>query len=342
MILSICIPTYNRLESLKECLESILISKKELKNNKNFEVCISDNCSSKSPLKIIKRYKKHLNIKYQRNKKNLGYGLNYLKSISMAQGEFVWTLGDDDFLLPYSLKNLFKIIYENKFSDFFFINSYNATNKFKAKILKKKSFIYFEKKFSSKASYFNQNYRCNFFQLIHPKISFDFLLGITFCVFRKKNWDDNIQVIDRKLIKDKRVWSNFDNTCPHNKVFAKAFNSSEAFYFKKPLSINTAWERSWKDLYKFVEIVRIPEILDCYRKNGLSFINYLNCKNYSLRNFLNYFFYILINRKKSGFKYFNFYKHFVRNMIFPNFYLSIIYFIFRKSKSCFKSLNWSL
>lgn len=270
MILSICIPT-NRPESLRECLETILISKTELKNKDNFEVCISNNCSSKFSFETIEKYKKYLNIKYQENKKNLGFGINFLKSISMAQGEFVWTLGDDDFLLPYSLKNLFKIIDENKHLDFFFINSYNTNNqKFKANILKKKSFNNFEKKFFSKASYFNQDYKCNFFQLIHPKISFDFLLGITCCVFRKKKWDDNVEVIDRKLIKDKRACSNFDNTCPHVKVFAKAFKSSKALYFKKPLSINTSWERSWKDLYKFVEIVRIPEILDCYREDGLS------------------------------------------------------------------------
>ena len=53
--LSICIPTFNRLECLDNCLNSILISSKYSKNFK-FEVCISDNHSEKNPETIIKKY----------------------------------------------------------------------------------------------------------------------------------------------------------------------------------------------------------------------------------------------------------------------------------------------
>ena len=42
MLLSICIPTYNRPESLLNCLNSLAKQK-----NKDFEVCIADNCSKK-------------------------------------------------------------------------------------------------------------------------------------------------------------------------------------------------------------------------------------------------------------------------------------------------------
>ena len=51
MILSICIPTYNRLENLDNCLNSILISSKNVKNF-DFEVCISDNFSDQNPQEI--------------------------------------------------------------------------------------------------------------------------------------------------------------------------------------------------------------------------------------------------------------------------------------------------
>ena len=64
MLLSICIPTYNRPESLINCLNSLASQR-----TKNFEVCISDNCSKQNIKKLIKPFKKKLNINYSRNKK---------------------------------------------------------------------------------------------------------------------------------------------------------------------------------------------------------------------------------------------------------------------------------
>ena len=93
MLISVCIPTYNRPEHLKNCLNSLV-----LQTDKKFEVCISDNSSKTNTKKIIKTYKKKLNIKFNRNKKNLGFGLNLLKVSQMASSEFVWFLGDDDLL----------------------------------------------------------------------------------------------------------------------------------------------------------------------------------------------------------------------------------------------------
>lgn len=74
MLLSICIPTYNRPKHLLNCLNSLT-----LQSYKNFEVCISDNASASNIKKLIKPFKKKLNIKFNRNKKNLGFALNLLK-----------------------------------------------------------------------------------------------------------------------------------------------------------------------------------------------------------------------------------------------------------------------
>ena len=59
-------------------------------------------------------------------------------------------------------------------------------------------------------------------------------------------------------------------------------------------------------------------------------------KNYALRNFFNYFFKILINGDKMGLNYIDFKKHFFKNLIYPNAWLSIFYFLFRKIASMFK------
>ena len=67
MILSICIPSYNRLNCLENCLNSILIASKNV-DNFDFEVCVSDNNSAQDPIEIINKYKKNFKIKYNRNK----------------------------------------------------------------------------------------------------------------------------------------------------------------------------------------------------------------------------------------------------------------------------------
>ena len=79
---------------------------------------MSDNHSNSNIRKIVKSFKKKLNIKFNRNKKNLGFGLNLLKVSQMAKGDFIWFLGDDDLLLPSAIFNLSKIITSNKKVDF--------------------------------------------------------------------------------------------------------------------------------------------------------------------------------------------------------------------------------
>ena len=120
MLLSICIPTYNRPESLLNCLNSLA----KQKNKKDFEVCISDNSSKKNIKNLIKPFRKKLNIKYKKNRKNLGFALNVLKVSLMAKGEFIWFLGDDDLAVNNSVKYLTNLIKKKRNIDFFRINSY--------------------------------------------------------------------------------------------------------------------------------------------------------------------------------------------------------------------------
>tara|TARA_B100000700_G_scaffold331550_1_gene465456 strand:- start:5355 stop:6347 length:993 start_codon:yes stop_codon:yes gene_type:complete len=324
MLLSICIPTYNRPESLINCLNSIV-----KQGNKNLEICISDNCSKINIKKLIQPFKKRLNIQFNKNKKNLGFALNLLKVSEMAKGDFIWFLGDDDLLMPDAIKKIQKIIKKNKECDFFWINSYYLNSKFLDKFSKPFDTRYLPNDMEKHSKVTNDK-KINFFDLIDHNISFDFLLGIFVCVFRKKKWEKNLHVIDKVSVQDKRTWSNFDNTCFYIKVFCEAFKDSKSYLCSRPLSVNLIGIREWGDLYPFVEIVRIPEALDYYRSKGLPFIRYISSKNYALRNFFNYFLKILINGNKMGLNYINFQNHFFKNLIYPNAWLSIIYFLFRK------------
>ena len=330
MLISICIPTYNRPESLLNCLNSL-----SLQSKKNFEVCISDNCSKKNIARLIQPFKKKLKIRYNRNSRNLGFALNLLKVSKMAKGDFIWFLGDDDLIIKNGIEKLHNIIKKNTKCDFFWVNSFYLNKDF----LENFSYPFNTKNLPKKMrqhSPLTKSRKLKFFDLIDKKISFDYLLGIFVCVFRREKWLKNLHVIDKELIKDTRVWSNFENTCFFIKIFCSAFSKSNAYFCAKPLSVSLHGIREWGNLYPFVEIVRIPEALDYYRSKGLSLSSYIFNKNYALRNFFNYFIKIFIFGDKMGRNYINFKKHFLSNLIYPNAWLSIIYFVNRKIKSIIK------
>ena len=177
-----------------------------------------------------------------------------------------------------------------------------------------------------------------FFELIDPKVTYDFLMAIFFSLFKKKKWDENLNILNKRKLKDNRWLSNFENSCFNQIVFVKAFKNSNAYFQSKPLSVNTSSSRDWKIMYYFLEIVRFPEILEYYRRNGLGLRRYLYCKNHSLRNFFNFFFAIYLYRnKKSGWEYVNVYKHILTNIFYPNAIMSIFYYFFRRLKKICKS-----
>ena len=136
-------------------------------------------------------------------------------------------------------------------------------------------------------------------------------------------------------LSDTRTFSTFDNTCGYVKIISKAFSNSKAYFQAEPLSINLKGKREWDNFYNFIEIIRIPEILDVHKSNGLSRFKFFYCKNYALRNFVPNFIKMFLKKDVSGFKYINFKSHVLKNLIYPNIYLSILYFLFRKIKKIF-------
>ena len=329
MILSICIPTYNRINQLDNCLNSILISKKNV-DDFNFEICISDNNSKENTEEIIQKYNKELKIKFNRNEKNFGFAINAIKTVSMAQGEFSWMIGDDDLILPKTLLKLKNLLQNNSDNDYFFINSYHLNSIYLGQFSSPFDTNNLNFENMKKMSPLKISRSAPFWEVIDPKVSWDFLIGIYLSIFRTEKWLKSIDVIDQEKIKDTGVWSNFDNTCLHPIVIANAFKNSKAYICAEPLSVNLIGEREWKSMYEFVESIRIPELLDYYRTQGLNLKSYLYCKNFALRNFSNYMFKIIIGGEKMGRNYLNIKKHILKNLFYPNVYLSVIYFIFRR------------
>ena len=98
-LLSICIPTYNRVEHISSLLKFLYKEYEALsdENKKNCEILVRDNCSTDDTESCVTKYLLERNFAtYHRNDINVGATNNFLLLSQEARGEYVWWLGDDD------------------------------------------------------------------------------------------------------------------------------------------------------------------------------------------------------------------------------------------------------
>lgn len=113
ILISFCIPTYNRSITLIQTLKSISSSAK----NSLVEVVISDNCSTDDTQNVVKKnLKKYKNLRiiYKRQSRNVGLDQNILDSITFASGKYCWLLSDDDFLRSDAIEMISNILVSKK------------------------------------------------------------------------------------------------------------------------------------------------------------------------------------------------------------------------------------
>lgn len=92
-LVSIIIPTYNRGQFIQQAIDSALSQ-----DYGNFEVIISDNCSTDNTKDIVARFENDQRVKYYLNNTNVGLGGNFkIATIERAKGEYITYLGSDDY-----------------------------------------------------------------------------------------------------------------------------------------------------------------------------------------------------------------------------------------------------
>ena len=91
--ISICLATYNRVEYLKLQLDSF-VKQSQLPS----ELVIVDDCSQDSTYEYLSSFAEAapFEVRVHRNTKNLGYGASFMKSLSLAEGDYIFFADDDD------------------------------------------------------------------------------------------------------------------------------------------------------------------------------------------------------------------------------------------------------
>lgn len=95
-VLSVCIPTYNRIKFLEPTLTAVVKALLPFKDE--VELWVSDNCSEVSCETVVREIeKKHgLQINFVRQKENIGLEPNVKFLIENSSGDYIHILGDDD------------------------------------------------------------------------------------------------------------------------------------------------------------------------------------------------------------------------------------------------------
>lgn len=110
-LLTINIPTYNRstyLQKLFESIESDLIELGEI-----VEINILDNCSTDNTSAVIKNIQsRHECIKYICNPENIGAIANIYKAHRLGSGQYLWVMGDDDYLAHGAFRRIITALQE--------------------------------------------------------------------------------------------------------------------------------------------------------------------------------------------------------------------------------------
>lgn len=110
--LSICIPTYNRADKLRESLEQLIpqICKDDI------PIYISDNASTDRTKEVVFEIKdKYPLVFYSKNNENYGADYNISFVLTMAKSEYAWLLGDDDRIKPGSIDLVLKQLVNNNY-----------------------------------------------------------------------------------------------------------------------------------------------------------------------------------------------------------------------------------
>lgn len=260
--LVIYIPTYNRLESLKTCLKSI-----DQQIQDGVKVYISNNASTDGTTEYLDGLNlPWLTVYHQPENYNGAYNQASAWYIPL-ETEYIWVIGDDDYLMPNAIKTLVAAITKHPV-DFVFCNT-QAFSKQDEKLV-----LNFWENGSlpsgSVKGKYNQTFVCAFHDLIDPMIADSLLLEIMCLCVRK----DVVQKVDIEGLKGSPKGNFWDDgkyyTAAPGPLLESFTDQTTGLYLHPALTFNF-WSggNGWSDQYDYVFPVAILYMIEMYRKKEI-------------------------------------------------------------------------
>ena len=104
-VLAICIPTYNRLPYLRNCISRIRAQSPDV------QIVVCDNASTDGTDAYMNlKAALDRNIIYVQQPRNLGFDANLLSAVEHATAEFCWLMGDDDYPNDFAIESVLSVL----------------------------------------------------------------------------------------------------------------------------------------------------------------------------------------------------------------------------------------
>lgn len=270
MKLVIYIPTYNRLEKLKVCIESIA------SQADGINVYVSNNASTDG----TKEYLDGLSYPWlmvHHQPENYGGAYNQASAWYIpVDAEYVWVVGDDDYLLPNAVQTLLEAT-EHK-TDFIFCNTQAYDAKREASILRHWKIGLPLGNIKGKHT---ESFLCNFSDLIDPKVADSLLLEIMCLCVRKSA----IKTFDIEHLKTEPndIFEGVGQyyTAATAPLFESFHANTKSFYLHAPLTFNFWSEDKYSDNYDYIFPIAILYMIEKYKeKNIIDNEKYLSLLSY--------------------------------------------------------------
>lgn len=117
-LVSVLIPTYNRLEYFRKALNSALNQ-----TYKNIEIIVTDDSTNDEVYKYIQSLK-YSNIFYYKNLTTIGGARNFICAYEKSNGEYITFLMDDDIFAPNKIEKMLSHFLEDTANEITLITSY--------------------------------------------------------------------------------------------------------------------------------------------------------------------------------------------------------------------------
>ena len=267
--LVIYIPTYNRIDKLRYCLDAITKEISGLEDQVG--VYVSNNCSTdetRAHLESIDYEWLH----HHHNTHNIGAYGNVAYAFKLPiEAEFIWTIGDDDYVMPGAIAGIVELIDAYPEADHIFCNTkafpaeqseailaqYFATSSIEGGIVKSRKYV--------------GTALVDFEKLIDPSIA-DTLLGELMCIcFRQSSVrlanelpDGNLDNIDFAQIDLRTAGHLFQ---PHSCALLDSFHSNtKSVYCDAVRTFNFWGSAEWLGDYDYVFPVMMLFLISEYKK----------------------------------------------------------------------------
>ncbi|NQT57645.1 MAG: glycosyltransferase family 2 protein [Bacteroidetes bacterium] len=273
ILLSICIPTYNRADFLRDAIKYILLSINNMHGL--VELIISDNCSTDGTLRILEELPKHSWIHWSRNSINEGPVRNGLACLKLAKGEYIWFVGDDDVIRPEGLNHLLCVLREHIEIDYFVVNAITSANEQRIQISDMFHNEEILKEQKTKYSDLSDRKVISFNEYLDPYFDPIFLGSIMCNILRRSVWEQGLTGVNVNA-----PMGTIEGTYLVCCVLARTMVGKPSFYIGFPCSVAFWGHQEWQGYLPIIFAYTFYHLLDNYETHGVESWRINKCRRY--------------------------------------------------------------